>query len=161
MISNVLKPKRILEIGTFSGFTAQILAEGLTKNGKLYSIELDKNHYEFSDANLKESSLYSQMVLLLGDALDLIPELEEEFDLIFIDAAKRQYTRHYEAAFSKLKKGGLIIADNALWKNRVLIEKPDNMTVGVKRFNDFVCADNRVSNVLIPVGDGMHLITKK
>ena len=160
MMSKLLKPKRILEIGTFSGFTAQVLAEGLRPDGKLYSIEIEKDHYLFSKENLKSSHCYNKIELILGDAIEAVPEIDDSFDLVFIDAAKRQYTKHYEAALNKLNEGGLIIADNALWKNRVLIDKPDNMTIGVKRFNDFVSADERVNNVLIPVGDGMHLITK-
>ena len=159
-ITHLLRPESILEIGTFSGFSAQILSEGLADGGSLYTLEIDEDHYQFAVENLKDSPNNNSMHLLLGDAIELIPTLDKDFDLIFLDAAKRQYTKHYEAALSKLRTGGMIIADNALWKNRVVLEEADNMTKGVQEFNNYVKADERVRNVLVPIGDGMNLITK-
>lgn len=161
LISKSLSPKKILEIGTFSGFSAQILAEGLSEEGEIVSIEIDKEHYSFAKANLEHSPESKKIQLILGDALEVMENLEASFDLVFLDAAKRQYTKHYEMALSKCHSGALIIADNSLWKNRVLLEDADNMTKGIQDFNEFVKNDNRVDNVLIPVGDGIHLIYKK
>lgn len=160
-ISNIFKPQAILEIGTFSGFTAQVLAEGLTPDGLLTSIEINEDHFLFAKECLQSSDRRAQIEFILGDALTEIPKLNRQYDLIFLDAAKRQYTKHYELALQKLKTGGILLADNALWKNRVLLEEPDNMTKGVQKFNDYVQADDRVTNSLIPVGDGIHMIMKK
>jgi caffeoyl-CoA O-methyltransferase len=163
MISKMIRPKNILEIGTFTGYSAICLAEGLAENGHLHTIEINE---ELKDQNQKyfdAAGLKSKITSHFGNALDIIPQLGIQFDLVFIDADKLNYSSYFELTLTKLKKGGFILADNVLWSGKVLGEnskKTDKDTVALKEFNEKVQQDNRVENVMIPLRDGISLIQK-
>ena len=164
MVSKMINPKYILEIGTFTGYSAICLAEGLTEDGELHTIEINEE-LEYQNASyFKEAKLESKIKTYFGNALDIIPKLNIQFDLIFIDADKVNYCKYYEQCLEKLKKGGFILADNVLWSGKVLLNndsnKMDKDTDAIKEFNMMVQQDNRVENVIVPLRDGMTLIHK-
>jgi len=162
MIVHLLQPNRILEIGTFTGYSALAMAKALPKNGLLYTIDNNEEIESFARHFFEKSSCGDKIRFLLGDALILIPKLEETFDLVFIDAEKTQYVNYYEAALKKLRKGGFILADNVLWGGKAVYDdkKPDKETRGIRKFNDFVNQDNRVEQVMLSIRDGLLLIRK-
>jgi len=163
MISKMIRPENILEIGTFTGYSALCLAKGLTENGKLITIEIDDELESFARKYFDKSEFNSKITHLTGSALQIIPALKETFDLVFIDGNKREYLAYYNLVFDKLKKGGFIIADNTLWNEKIL-ENPspdDSQTIGIMEFNTFVKNDNRVEKVILPLRDGMTIIRKK
>lgn len=162
MIVHMLQPKRILEIGTFTGYSALAMAKALPKNGLLYTIDNNEEIESFARHFFEKSSCGDKIRFLLGDARILIPKLEETFDLVFIDAEKAQYLNYYEAALKKLGKGGFILADNVLWGGKVVYDdkKPDKETRGIRKFNDFVKQDSRVEQVMLSIRDGLLLIRK-
>ena len=160
-ISLMIKPKRILEIGTFTGYSAICLAKGLINEGKIYTIESNEELEEFINKYFKESGLENKIKLILGDAILEIPKLDETFDLVFIDANKVQYIEYYNLAKTKLKSGGFILADNVLWGGKVLNTKTANKeTLSIQAFNNYVEQDNDVEQVMIPLRDGLMLIRK-
>lgn len=162
MISHMIKPDRILEIGTFTGYSAIALAGGLSKNGKIITIDINEELEELINSFFKESEYSNKIKLLIGNALEVIPGLEEEFDLVFIDADKEQYVDYYEMAMTKVKPGGYLLADNVLWGGKVLEDdsKLDKETRGIKAFNEHVKNDDRVEQVMLSVRDGLLLIRK-
>ena len=162
MISQLVKPERILEIGTFTGYSAICLAGGLAPGGILHTIEADPSYAEIAKQYFKKAKLEGKIVLHAGDALEIIPQLNETFDLVFIDAAKEHYSDYYHAVFEKVKPGGFILADNALWDGRVLegASAKDPDTIGIIRFNEEIQLDARVENVLMSIRDGVMLICK-
>jgi caffeoyl-CoA O-methyltransferase len=162
MISLMARPSRILEIGTFTGYSAICLAQGLTEDGQLHTLEAEAAYADIARQYFKKAGLLDKIVLHEGDALDIIPKLKETFDLVFIDAAKEHYPDYYELVFDKLRKGGFILADNALWDGRVLEgeDAKDPDTAGIIRFNEMVQNDERVENVLVSIRDGVMLIRK-
>ncbi|MDW3650176.1 MAG: O-methyltransferase [Bacteroidia bacterium] len=161
MISHLLRPERILEIGTFTGYSCICLAEGLAAGGKIVSLELIREREDFIRKWLKEAGIEEQVELIFGDAYDTLPNLSGEFDLIFLDANKARYLDYYHLVFPLLKKGGLILADNVLWDGKILSDTyTDKETLGIRAFNDFVAQDERVSKVLLPIRDGLYLIRK-
>jgi predicted O-methyltransferase YrrM len=162
ILSKLIQPSRILEVGTYTGYSAICLARGLGKGGKLYTIDVndeleDVNEKFFSEAGLKE-----KIIKITGDARIEIPKLDEHFDLAFIDGEKEQYHEYYEALIPKIKKGGLIIVDNVLWDGKVIDEqfRKDPSTKSIINFNKLVNSDIRVENVVIPIRDGLLLIRK-
>lgn len=163
MISKIIQPQRILEIGTFTGYSALCLAEGLKKGGQL--ITIDKN-YEL-ESLVKEYVLKSdyseQIEMKIGEAMDILPKLNKDFDLVFIDADKPNYLNYYNAIIEELPQGAVIIADNVLWSGKILEEtqKNDVSTAVLKLFNDTIQKDERVENVLFPIRDGLMVIRKK
>jgi predicted O-methyltransferase YrrM len=162
MISRMVSPARILEVGTFTGYSAICLAKGLAEGGKLHTIEADGVYAEIAREYFKKASLEDRIILHDGDALKVIPALDETFDLVFIDAAKEHYVDYYNLVFDKVRKGGYILADNALWDGRVLEgdKAGDPETRGIIGFNDFIQGDERVENVLLSVRDGVMVIRK-
>jgi predicted O-methyltransferase YrrM len=162
MISLMLKPARILEIGTFTGYSAICLAGGLIPGGMLHTLEADPSYAEIAREYFAKAGLEDRIVLHEGDALEIIPQLNETFDLVFIDAAKEHYLDYYQLVFDKVRKGGFILADNALWDGRVLEgeKAKDTETAGIIRFNAAIQVDERVENVLLSVRDGVMLIRK-
>ena len=162
MISKMIKPGTILEIGTFTGYSAICFAEGLTENGMLHCIEINPEYEEIIQRYIDNSGFHNKIKIHIGDALKIIPEFKEIFDLVFIDAGKEQYLRYYKLIFDKVKSGGFILADNALWDGKVLQEEKniDKETRGIKEFNDFVQQDARVENFLLPFRDGLMIIRK-
>ena len=162
MISMMIAPGRILEIGTFTGYSAICLAGGLVPGGKLHTIEADPGYAEIASGFFLKARLEDRIMLHVGDALEIIPLLNETFDLIFIDAAKEFYVDYYKAVFDKVKPGGFILADNALWDGKVLegASAKDPDTKGMIRFNKEIQKDLRVENVLVSIRDGVMMIRK-
>jgi predicted O-methyltransferase YrrM len=162
MIVRMIQPARILEIGTFTGYSAIAMAKGLPENGKIITLEVNPEMEIFIKKFIKKSGLENKIELLIGDAVELIPKMKEEFDLVFIDADKEQYIDYYNLSMEKLKPGGFIIADNVLWSGKVLESdrKSDKETKGIKAFNDFVAKDSRVEQVILSVRDGLLLVRK-
>jgi len=160
MISHMIKPQRILEIGTYTGYSAICLAEGLQKNGKLITIDINEELENRVLAYIEKAGFKNTIELRIGNALDLIPKLEDEFDLVFIDADKENYLKYYFKVFDKVKKNGYIIADNVLWSGKVVNPKPDKDTRAILEFNSFVHNDRRVENLLMPIRDGLMILRK-
>ncbi len=162
-ISRMLQPEHILEIGTFTGYSAICLAKGLKKSGKLITIEKNDELSGFPVKYFKKAGISEQVELIIGDALDILPTLEPTFDLVFIDAEKKDYSNYYDLVFEKVKPGGYILADNVLWYGRV-VENPDTFdkeTQGIVAFNKLIAEDSRVENMILPLRDGIMLIRKK
>lgn len=163
MISHILKPLSILEIGTFTGYSAICLAQGLQENGRLITIDCNPEMEDFAIPFFREACLEDKIQMIIGDALEIIPALAGPFDLVFIDADKENYTRYFEMVFPKVVSGGYILADNALWYGKVVQAgaESDRETAGIMQFNQFVQQHSGVENVLIPVRDGIMLARKK
>ena len=164
MFVRMINPRLVLELGTFTGYSALCLAEGLLDdNAMVHTIEIDDELEDFIRAHFDASEYGSRIVLHIGDAEQIIPTLDTRFDLVFIDANKRDYVAYYEMAMQVLNPGGFIIADNTLWDGKVVTctEKIDAQTAGILAFNDHVAADDRVEVVIIPLRDGLTIIHKK
>lgn len=160
MISHLIRPKRILEIGTFTGYSALCLAEGLAEEGILYALEANDELEYLIQKYIKEAQLESKIQLLIGNALEIIPTLNESWDIVFIDAGKRDYPLYYDLVIDKVRSGGLIIADNILWSGKVVAEKKDLDTRIIDDFNKMIQDDVRVENVLLPIRDGLMMARK-
>lgn len=161
MISYMVKPQNVLEIGTFTGYSAICLAAGLQENGKLVTLDINDELEEMVRKYFSQSGLENKIDYRLGNALDIIPTLDLTFDIVFIDADKQNYSRYYDLVFDKVAKGGFILADNVLWSGKVVEENPNRDTQALIDFNKKVMADERVENVLLPVRDGIMVIRKK
>ncbi|MEI8202771.1 MAG: O-methyltransferase [Bacteroidota bacterium] len=161
--SKLSQPKRILEIGTFTAYATLCLAEGLAENGIIHTIEINPELETFIRENINESRFSKSIQLHIGDALTIIPELEEVFDMVFIDADKAQYSEYFKLIIDKVRKGGLIIADNVLWGGKVLREtsKKDVETSSVKEFNEMIRLDSRIEKLMLPLRDGLTVMIKK
>jgi len=163
MISKMIQPQRVLEIGTYTGYSAICLAKGLSNNGELHTIEINDELEHFIRKYLQKAGLENTVKLYIGNALKIIPNLKETFDLVFIDGDKRQYSAYYHTLFDYVKPGGFILADNVLWSGKVIeLESPDDeYTKGIFAFNELITKDTRVEKVIIPLRDGLALIRKK
>jgi caffeoyl-CoA O-methyltransferase len=162
MISAIMMPEKILEIGTFTGYSALCLAKGLTENGELHTIELRPEDAKLSKSFFAKSSQHKQIILHEGNALDIIPKLNETWDLIFIDADKGNYINYYELTLPHLRKGGVILADNVLFHGEVLEDEiKGKNAIAIHAFNEHVAKDKRVQRVIMTVRDGLMLIRKK
>ncbi|MEO9806135.1 MAG: O-methyltransferase [Reichenbachiella sp.] len=160
MVSHMIRPKTILEIGTYTGYSALCMAEGLADKGKLFTIDINEELEPIVNRYFQESDYSDQLQYMIGDALDLIPTLNETFDLVFIDADKVNYYNYYQLVIDKMAQGGFIIADNILWSGKV-ISKPkpnDKDTKALIEFNQKVHEDPRVENVLMAVRDGLMIL---
>lgn len=163
MFCRMCRPSRILEIGTYTGYATLCLAEGLPDGGEVHTIEINDELEDFILKHFNKSDLKEKIHLHIGNALEIIPRFDFQFDLVFIDADKRYYSEYFDLIFDKLRSGGLIIADNTLWSGKVM-EDPhhtDLQTIGIKKFNDKIASDARVEKVIIPLRDGLTLIYKK
>jgi caffeoyl-CoA O-methyltransferase len=162
MISCMIRPEKILEIGTYTGYSAICLAEGLIENGQLHCIEINPEFEEIINKYVNRSNFAQRITLHIGDARKVISGLNEMFDLVFIDADKEQYLEYYNLVFDKVRPGGFILADNVLWGGKVMKKEKniDKETTGIKEFNNFVTNDDRVENVLLPFRDGLMIIRK-
>ena len=160
MISHLIKPAQILEIGTFTGYSALCLAEGLAKNGILHTIEANNELVEIIERYFSASVYHEQIQLHIGDAKQVLPSLNGPFDLVFIDADKENYVNYYNLVFDKVRSGGLIIADNTLWYGNVLTNDKGKETIGIVAFNELIKNDQRIEKVLIPFRDGLMIIRK-
>ncbi len=162
MISQMISPEYILEIGTFTGYSAICLAKGLKPEGKLITIEINDELTAFAHSYFCRCGLEERITQLTGNALQIIPGLDIMFDLVFIDGDKREYTEYYRQIIEKVKPGGFILADNVLWGEKVLEkETTDPQTKGIIDFNEMIMEEKNIENVLIPVRDGLMLIRKK
>lgn len=160
MLSRAISPKNILEIGTYTGYSAICLAQGLQAGGTLHTIDINEEMEPITQKYFKESGLSQQIKFHIGNALKIIPTLPTPFDLVFIDADKENYGAYFDLIVEKVRPGGLILADNVLWKGKVLSEPQDNKTAVLHRFNQKIQADGRVKNCLLPVRDGLMLIER-
>ena len=162
LISYMLRPSRVLEIGTFMGYSALCLAKGLLNDGRLHTIELRKEEGEIALQNFHKAKATEKIILHLGNALEIIPTLREQWDLVFIDADKVNYTNYYELVLPLVKKGGFMLADNMLFHGEVLKEPLTGKNAkAIHAFNEHVKNDDRVEQVLITIRDGMMLMRKK
>ena len=163
MLTRMVAPRTVLELGTYTGYSALCLAEGLADdNCHVHTIEIDDEKEELIRSNFARSPYGHRITLHIGDALELLPKINEKFDLALIDANKRDYVEYYEQTLPLMRNGGFIIADNTLWSGKVAdIEgKIDPQTAGILLFNDHVAADTRVEKVIIPIRDGLTIIRK-
>lgn len=160
MLSKLVSPTRILEIGAFSGYSTLCLAEGLAPNGKVISIEQNPEREALIQKYVEKAGIDQLVELRIGDAAALLPEVSGPFDLVFIDADKANYPLYFELVVPLLRPGGLLVADNVLWHGHVLSERKDKETVGIKGFNAAVMADDRVEGLLMGVEDGLFLVRK-
>lgn len=163
MFCRMIKPRRILELGTFTGYSALCLAEGLCEGGEVHTIEIDDEIEEFTRSYLDRSPVGDRIKLIIGDALEIVPTLTGTYDLVFIDANKRDYLKYYELVLPKVRPEGFILADNTLWDGKVVTDphSRDAQTVGIERFNDFIATDDRVEKVILPLRDGLTILWKK
>jgi predicted O-methyltransferase YrrM len=161
MISKMVQPKNILEIGTFTGYSAICLSEGLQDGGTLATIDVNPELETMTRKYFEKAGATNKIKYLIGNAVEIIPQLDVIFDLVFIDADKENYSRYYDLVFDKLRSGGVILADNVLWSGKVVEEKQDEETKALVEFSDKVQNDNRVENVLITIRDGVMMIRKK
>ena len=162
MISHMISPAAVLEIGTYTGYSAICLAEGLKPEGKLYTIDINEELESMARKYFKEAGLEDQIDYRIGNALKIIPTMNIQFDLVFIDADKENYLNYYNLIFDKVKIGGYIIADNVLWSGKVVDKniKIDKDTRALMDFNDFVHQDKRVENIVLPLRDGLMILRK-
>ena len=162
MIVSMIRPKNILEVGTFSGYSAICMAEGLPEGGRLYTYEINDEMEDFTRSWIEGSAVSDKIEFIIGDANVEAPKLGIEFDMAFIDGDKRTYLETYETVLRLLRPGGFILADNTLWDGHVLeIPKPaDRQTQGIEDFNDYIARDKRVERVILPLRDGLTIIRK-
>ena len=163
MLVQMIRPENILEVGTFSGYSAISMAEGLSGKGHLYTFEINDEMEDFTRPWIEGSPVTDKITFIIGDALKEAPKLGIMFDMAFIDGDKRTYRDCYEMVMSLLKPGGFILADNTLWDGHVVDHAYDNdrQTQGIETFNDYISADDRVEQVILPLRDGLTLIRKK
>lgn len=162
LLVKMIRPKNILEIGTYTGYSAICMAEGLDDDGRLYTFEVDDELEDFTRRWIEGSPVAEKIVFTIGSALKKVPQMGVKFDLAFIDGNKREYIAYYEMALEHLNEGGWILADNTLWDGHVIDPTyKDAQTNGVRAFNDYVRADERVEEVILPLRDGLTIIRKK
>ncbi|UKK50895.1 O-methyltransferase [Prevotella sp. E13-17] len=163
MLVQMIRPKNILEVGTFSGYSALCMAEGLEEGGRLYTFEINDEQEDFTRPWIENSPVADKITFIIGDAISQAPKLGVTFDMAFIDGDKRTYKETYEMVLSVLRPGGFILADNTLWDGHVVdpAYQKDSQTHGIETFNDMVAQDDRVEKVILPLRDGLTLIRKK
>ena len=163
MICQMIGARRVLEVGTYTGYAAIAMASGMEEDGVLHTIDVNDELEDFTRHYIEKSGLQERIVFHVGDACEMIPCLDEMFDLVFIDADKREYSEYYRLVFDKVRSGGIIIADDVLWDGKVADPqvKLDAQTKGILDFNDMVQSDQRVENLLLPVRHGLMIVRKK
>jgi len=163
MISHMIRPSQVLEIGTYTGYSALCLAEGLAPGGILHTIDINDELNGIVSRYIEKSAYKNSIRTYLGNAINIIPTFSETFDLVFIDADKINYSVYYDLVFDKLRSGGFIIADNVLWSGKILLteDELDKDTIALQAFNEKVQSDPRIENVLMPIRDGLMVIRKK
>ena len=162
IITKLIKPKTILEIGTYTGYSAICMAEGLVENGIIHTIDINEELVSIQNKYFKKSKCNNSITQHVGDARNIIKNINEEFDVVFLDADKENYIEYYELVIEKVKKGGLIIADNVLWTGKVVEPEKDDdeLTQYLIDFNKMINEDDRVENIIIPLRDGLNIILK-
>ena len=164
MLVQMIAPRMVVELGTFSGYSALSMAEGLRPGAELHTFEIFDEMEDFVRPWFENSEYADRIHLHIGDAMKLVPQMDVQWDMAFVDADKRRYVEYYEMLLPRMKKGGFMLVDNTLWYGRVLEEHPrasDLQTNGIKAFNDLVAKDDRVEKVVLPLRDGLTLIRKK
>ncbi len=161
MISKLVGPKRILEIGTFTGYASLCLAEGLKASGELHTIDINQEQQERVQGYFDQSPFAAQIKYHIGDALDIIPTISGDFDLVFIDADKKRNLLYYEMLVERVPSGGVLMIDNVLWKGKVFEDRADNQTKQVLELNNILAKDTRVEKLILPVRDGLFVLRKK
>jgi caffeoyl-CoA O-methyltransferase len=164
MISKLVNPKNILEIGTYTGYSALCLAEGIQVSGELHTIDINEELFDFQRKYFDKSPYGKQIQQYLGNALDIIPQLDKTFDLVFIDADKKNYTNYFHAIIDKMNPGGIILSDNVLWSGKVLettFKKEDTSTPALIEYNKLLKEDARVETLILPIRDGITICRKK
>ncbi|WP_299106498.1 O-methyltransferase [uncultured Winogradskyella sp.] len=162
MISKLIRPKSILELGTFTGYSTLCLAEGLDKSGELHTIDINEELVDFQRKYFDQSGFGEQIIQHTGSALDIIPKLNQTFDLIFIDADKPNYSNYFHLIIDKLNSGGIILSDNVLWHGKVVepLDEKDKSTKAVLDYNTLLKDDERIETVLLPIRDGLTISRK-
>ncbi len=160
LISKMKSPKRIIEVGTFTGYATLCLAEGLSSEGIIHTIDINEELEERVQGYFNDSVYADQIKYHIGDAIDIIPALHDSFDLAFIDADKKNNFNYYQLIIEKMPSGGIILIDNVLWKGKVLEDAPDKQTEIILELNEKIAADKRVEKVILPIRDGLFLIRK-
>lgn len=160
MICQMMNPKRILEIGTYTGYSAISMAMGSSEDCVIHTIDCNDELEYFTRNFIQRAGCENKIKFHIGDALEIIPEINETFDLVFIDADKRQYVKYFEAIYPKLKKGSFVLADDVLWDGKVVeeVENKDKQTQGILEFNNFIQKDTRVENLMLPIRHGLMMI---
>jgi len=161
MISKLVQPKLALEIGTFTGYATLCLAEGLQKDGVLHTIDINQEQQERVQGYFDESSYKSNIAYHIGQANSVIPSIQGEFDLVFIDADKKNNLLYFNELIPRIKPGGLILIDNVLWKGKVFDDSPDNQTKQIIELNQTLAKDDRVEKLILPIRDGLFVLRKK
>lgn len=161
MFSQMIRPKAVLEIGTYLGYSALCLAEGLADGGKVITLDVNEETNEVARSFVEKSEYTHRIEFHLGNAVEIIPTLAETLDLVFIDADKPNYSNYYNLVFDRVRPGGFIIADNVLWSGRVLDDVKDEDTQALYDYSKMVMADERVENVMLPIRDGLMIARKK
>lgn len=161
MLAALASAKIILDIGTFTGYSAISLAAGLSEGGMVHTIDIDEEKSSLVNEFIKKSGFRQKITTHLGEALSIIPTLESPFDVVFIDADKEAYAAYFDAVIDKMRSGGLIIADNVLWKGKILQDKKDKKTAIIDDFNKKIKNDPRVENLLLPIRDGLMIARVK
>lgn len=161
MLSKMISPKRILEVGTFTGYATLCLAEGLTEEGIIYTLDINAELEDMVRENFAKSPLNSKINYIIGDAQKSLKNINETFDLVFIDADKKNNGTYYNLIFDQVRAGGLIIVDNVLWSGKIVNNAQDKDTKNISSFNDKINEDNRVEKLILPVRDGLFVIRKK
>ena len=161
MFSRMIRPTAVLEIGTYLGYSTLCLAEGLAEDGRVVSLDVNEETNAVAQSFIDKTEFADRIQLRLGEAAFIIPHMQGPFDLVFIDADKPNYSNYYNLVFDKLRPGGFIIADNVLWSGKVLDEEKDENTQALHDFNKMVQADERVSNILLAVRDGLMVVCKR
>lgn len=161
LLSKMISPSRILEIGTFTGYATLCLAEGLSKEGLLYTLDINEELEDMVRGNFAASDFNEQIKYIIGDATQSISTLDETLDLVFIDADKKNNGTYYDLIFDRVRPGGIIIVDNVLWSGKILNNAQDKDTKNISTFNDKIAMDSRVEKLILPVRDGLFIIRKK
>ncbi len=160
-ISHMIQPSNILEIGTYTGYSALCLAEGLRTDGLLHTIEINDELEDFIISYFQRSPYKDKIILHIGDARQIIPTLNKNFDLVYIDGDKREYMDYYNVVFEYVKRGGFILADNVFWNGKVIdTGQKDEFTESIRKFNEMVANDSRVEKAMLPIRDGISIIRK-
>ena len=160
LFSNLIKPKNIIEIGTYTGYSALCLAEGISEKGELHTIEINEEHALIAEKYFKESKYQKNIIQHIGSAINIIPNIDKKFQLAFIDADKENYSNYFDLIINKIDINGIIIADNVLWSGKVIESDMDNETKQLDLYNQKIMNDNRVENVLLSVRDGLMICRK-
>ncbi len=160
MVSKMINPENIIEIGTYTGYSALCLAEGIKDHGKIHTIDINEEHISLAKKYFDKSAYKNNIKQYIGNAIDIIPKIDQRFQLAFIDADKENYLKYFNLIISKIDLGGYIITDNVLWSGKVLMKEKDEETKAIDNYNKKISVDKRVESILLPVRDGLMISRK-